>query len=182
VGTYVVAPPSVHPSGAAYVFEIAPDGALPEVDLQALLELPADTVVSEASGASIPLTGPSDFALRYGKSFYPEALCGMATKVLTRRDGRVKKLVSLRCWKWHCRKCAPLLKRRWMDELGRFSFRFIIRLPTATKPTTFLRRLGKPRYAHIVANEEGWLFLLDGEPEQVWEESRRAGYQLVAGD
>jgi hypothetical protein len=42
VGSYVVAPPSVHPSGNVYYFEIAPNGTLPEVDLQQLLSLIED--------------------------------------------------------------------------------------------------------------------------------------------
>lgn len=39
LGSYVVAPPSVHPTGALYSFEIPPDGTLPEVDLERLLVL-----------------------------------------------------------------------------------------------------------------------------------------------
>lgn len=125
---------------------------------------------------------PSDFALRYGKSPYPRSLCGLATKVFSRSDGKVKHLLSLRDWKWDCPKCAPLLKRYWLEKLGRVSFRFILKLPTMAKPTAFLRRLGKPDYTHIVANGESWLFLTDGHADNVWRQARKAGYDLVTGD
>ena len=110
IGGYIVAPPSIHPSGATYVFQVAPNGSLPEVDLQALLNLPIEHDGYQPDSAdNYRLAAPSDFALRYGKSPYPPSLCGLATKILTRSDGKVKKLIGLRCWKWHCRKCAPLL-------------------------------------------------------------------------
>ena len=107
LGSYIVAPPSIHPNGTPYAFLVAPDGSLPEVDLDGLFRLPTRSPVPHASSP----TAPSDFALRYGKSPYPQNLYGRATKVLTRSDGEIKYLVSLRCWKWHCPKCAPLLKR-----------------------------------------------------------------------
>jgi len=91
-------------------------------------------------------------------------------------------LLSLRFWKWHCPKCAPLLQKYWLNKLGTISFRFILRLPTVAKPTAFLRRIGKPDYAHIVANGESWLFLADVEADQVWAEAQKAGYDLAAGD
>lgn len=179
LGSYIVAPPSTHPSGRPYTFEVVPNGALPLVDLEELLGLVQIDSYPREQGCK---AAPSEFALRYGKSAYAEVLCGLATKILTKFDEELKRLLSLRCWKWHCPKCAPLLKRYWIDKLGGFSFRFILRLPTVGKPTSFLRRLGKPDYVHIIANGEGWLFLLDGDIHQVWEEARRAGYQLVAGD
>lgn len=37
LGSYVVAPPSIHPSGAPYRFKAGPNGTLPEVDLEQLL-------------------------------------------------------------------------------------------------------------------------------------------------
>lgn len=112
-GAYVVAPPSIHPNGTPYTFEVAPDGAIPEVDLEELLGLgQTDPDVRPGRYESIRNAAPSDFALRYGKSSYPRPLCGLATRVLTRSDGKVKHLVSLRDWKWDCPKCAPLLKRR----------------------------------------------------------------------
>jgi len=183
LGGYVVAPPSVHPSGSPYVFIVAPNGSLPVVDLEALLNLPIEQERYNPTGAdNDQLAAPSDFPLRYGKSPYPPSLCGLATKVLTRSDSKVKKLISLRCWKWHCRKCAPLLKRYWMDKLDSLSFRFILRLPTMAKPIAFLGRIGKPDYVHVVANGESWLFLIDGDVDKVWEEAWQAGYELVAGD
>jgi len=166
LGSYIVAPPSIHPSGAPYVFEVAPDGSLPEVDLEALLGMPGAAGSQDGTVAPQPSV-PSDFALRYGKSQYPEALCGQATMILTSPDGRIKKLLSLRCWKWHCPKCAPLLRRYWHQKLEGLQFRFILRVLNVDKPRRFLRNLGKPRYVHIVANGEGWLFLLDGDLEQV---------------
>jgi len=181
LGSYIVVPPSLHPSGVSYVFQVPPNGALPEVDLKALLNLPSsNTVVSDKSRDN--LDTPSDFALHYGKSRYPQALCGLATKIITRPDGQVKKLLSLRCWKWHCPKCAPLLKRHWLKKTENLPFRFILKLPTMAKPTTFLRCIGKTDYIHIVANGESWLFLSDGNAERIWSEAGRAHYQLVAGD
>ena len=50
------------------------------------------------------------------------------------------------------------------------------------KPTTLLRHLDKPKYVHIVANGESWLFLASGDATRVWAETRLAGYDLVAGD
>jgi len=183
LGSYVVAPPSIHPSGVSYAFEVVPDGALPQVDLEVLLGLKRmGPSAQPRQYESILRTAPSDFALHYGKSTFPRPLCGLATKVLTRSDGKVKLLLSLRDWKWDCPKCAPLLRRYWMERLSRLSFRFILRLPTWDKPTKFLRRLGKPQYVHIVDNGESWLFLLAEEAESVWAEARRSGYSLVAGD
>lgn len=182
LGSYIVAPPSIHPNGARYVFLVAPDGALPKVDLEAWLCPSVDKAASLASRTNVQTAAPSDFALRYGKSQYPESLCGLATMILTSPDGRVKKLVSLRCWKWHCPKCAPLLKRYWQRKLERLPIRFILRLPSVDKPRRFLQRLGKPRYVHILANAESWLFLMDGNLEQVWAEAQRHGYALVAED
>lgn len=182
-GSYVVAPPSVHPSGKPYTFEVAPEGVIPEVDLEKLLGLgQIDSYAKPGHYESIRQAAPSDFALRYGKSPYPRSLCGLATKVLTRSDGKMKHLVSMRDWKWDCPKCAPLLKRHWMDKLKGMPFKFILRLPTWDKPSRFLQRLGKPRYVHAIANGESWLFLLKGEAEVVWAEACRAGYELVAGD
>ncbi len=94
----------------------------------------------------------------------------------------MKHLISLRCWKWHCPKCARLLKRYWIRKLGEISFRFIIKLPTREKPTTFLRHLDKPGYVHIVANGGSWLFLAEGETEHVHEEVEKAGYELIANE
>lgn len=178
-GAYVVAPPSVHPSGKPYTFVVAPSAKLPEIDIERLIPL---SLCSSTSSQSARQGIPSDFALRYGKSPYPQFLCGKATKVLTRSDGKVKHLVSLRCWKWHCSKCAPLLKRYWVGKLGGCSFRFILRLPSQAKPKAFLRCVGRPDYVHIVANGKSWLFLMGGEAELVWVEARQAGYELVAGD
>ena len=183
LGSYVVAPPSIHPDGTSYVFEVTLDDALPEVDLWELLGLSQiHSLPSATTCESIRQAVPSDFALRYGKSAWPQSMCGKATKVFTRSDGKMKKLLSLRCWKWDCPKCAPLLKRYWLEKLKGLPCRFILRLPTRDKPTKFLRRLGKPRYVHIVANGESWLFLMDGEAEPIWAEAHRAGYDLVAGD
>ncbi len=180
-GSYIVAPPSIHPSGASYVFEVPPNGVLPEVDLEALFNLPSDS--NGVSGKSpTKLNAPSDFALRYGKSQYPQSLCGLATKIMTKPDGQVKKLLSLRCWKWHCPKCAPLMKSHWLEKLSALSFRFILKLRTMDKPTSFLRHLGKPAYVHILANGESWLFLTAGEAERVWAEVRKADYELIVGD
>lgn len=179
LGSLVVVPPSIHPSGTEYQFEKPLDSTLPVVNLEKLFNLPA--VAQREEEPTWTGKAPSDFALRYGKSTHSRSLCGLATKVITRSDGKVKYLVSLRCWKWDCPKCAPLLRRYWLQKLKGTRFRFILRLPTWDKPTKFLRRLGKPRYVHIVANGESWLFLLDGA-ELVWAEAREAGYTLVAGD
>ncbi len=183
LGSYVVAPPSIHPSGSRYVFQVAPNGSLPVVDLEDLLNLPKEQYRDQVSGSGPDhLAAPSDFALHYGKSPYPPSLCGLATKVLTRSDGKVKRLLGLRCWKWYCPKCSPLLKSYWLDKLNTLSFRFILRSPRVDKPATFLRHIGKPDYAHIVANGESWLFLTDGEAEKVWSEAKQVGYELIAGD
>lgn len=40
LGSYVVAPPSIHPSVFQYTFKIPPSRGLPEVDLEELLEVP----------------------------------------------------------------------------------------------------------------------------------------------
>jgi hypothetical protein len=180
LGSLVVIPPSVHPNGTKYHFEKPLNGKLPEIDIEKILgsALTSQTNKKQPSIDNIP----TDFALRYGKSPYPQSLCGKATKVLTRSDGGMKHLLSLRCWKWHCSKCAPLLKRYWFGRLESISFRFILRLPTMNKPTAFLRHINKPGYTHIVANGESWLFLIDGESEKVWAEASRAGYELIAGD
>ena len=179
LGSLIAAPPSVHPSGAEYQFEIPPNGHLPEIDVEELFGIEEAQKDQKTADTK---KGITDFALRYGKSPYPQSLCGKATKVLTRSDWQVKHMVSLRCWKWHCSKCAPLLKKYWLKKLGKISFRFIVRLPDMTKPTTFLRHLGKPDYVHIVENGQSWLLLADGNAEDVWEEVRKAGYDLVAGD
>lgn len=132
-GSYVVAPPSTHPCGVPYVFQVPPNGVLPEVDLEALFNLPSDS--AGVSGKSpTNLDSPSDFALRYGKSPYGQTLCGLATKIMTRPDGQVKKLLSLRCWKWHCPKCAPLLESHWLNKMSGLPFRLILRMPTMGKP------------------------------------------------
>jgi hypothetical protein len=183
LGSYAVAPPSVHPNGLPYSFEVAPNGVLPEVDLERLLGLgQVDSSPTPRGYESIRHAAPSDFALRYGRSLYPRSLCGKATAVLTRSDGKVKRLISLRCWKWDCPNCAPLLQRYWLEKLRVIPFRFIIRLPSVAKPTAFLRRIGKPRYVHMVDNGKSWLFLLEGEAERVWAEAQRAGYDLIHGD
>lgn len=180
LGSLVVVPPSIHPSGVAYQFEKPQTGKLPEVDLE---EVFGPGVLSRSKHQqSAAENAPSDFALRYGKSPYPQCLCGRATKILTRSDGKVKHLVSLRCWKWDCPKCAPLLKRYWLGKLRNISFRFILWLPSQVKPTAFLRRVGKPDYAHIVANGESWLFIAGGDADRVWMEAERAGYEVKAGD
>lgn len=103
-----MAPPSVHLDGRAYAFEVAPNGALPEVDVGELLGLgEVDSLAQSGQDASVRQnTAPSDFAIRYGKSPFPQFMCGKATKILTRSDGRMKKLVSMRCWKWHCPMCT----------------------------------------------------------------------------
>jgi hypothetical protein len=181
LGSLIAIPPSIHPSGAEYQFVKPPNGKLPEIDLDSLFETPAGND-RERDDNQTPENTPSDFALRYGKSPYPQSLCGRATKVFTRGDEEMKHLVSLRCWKWHCPKCARLLKRHWMRKLGEVSFRFIIKLPTPEKPTTLLRHLDKPGYVHIVAKSESWLFLTAGEEARVWSEVKKAGYDLVAGD
>jgi len=180
LGSLVVVPPSIHPSGVTYHFEKLPKDRLPEIDLEELFG--HDILGQTAEKQSAVEDAPSDFALRYGKSPYPQFLCGRATKILTRSDGKVKHLVSLRCWKWHCRKCAPLLKRYWLEKLSRISFRFILSLPTVAKPAAFLRRIEKPGYVHIVANGKGWLFLTDGDMEKVRLEAQRTGYELLAED
>lgn len=90
--------------------------------------------------------------------------------------------MSLRCWKWHCRKCAPLLQRYWLNKLSSISLRFILRLPTQVKPTAFLRRIGKPAYVHVVANGESWLLITGGDAESVLKEAYRAGYEIIVGD
>lgn len=183
LGKQVVAPPSMHPNGRPYTFQVAPDSALPEVDLEDLLGLGrVDLLPCATTYESIRQAAPSEFALRYGKSPWPRSMCGKATKVLTRSDGKVKHLLSLRDWKWDCHKCAPLLRRYWLEKLEGFPFRFILRLPSVAKPTTFLRRVGRPPYVHILTNGESWLFLLNGDAELVWDEARRAGYELMAGD
>jgi hypothetical protein len=181
LGSLIAIPPSVHPSGAEYQFIKPPNGKLPEIDLDNLFKIPESTGQKQ-DNTEHDDNAPSDFALRYGKSPYPQSLCGRATKVFTRGDEEMKHLVSLRCWKWYCPKCVRLLKRHWMRKLGEVSFRFIIKLPTPDKPTTLLRHLDKPGYAHIVANGESWLFLTAGEEERVWSEVKKAGYELVAGD
>lgn len=181
LGSLIAIPPSIHPSGAEYRFVKPPNGKLPEIDLNNLFKIPEDKGQKRETPV-LDENVPSDFALRYGKSPYPQSLCGRATKVFTRGDEEMKHLVSLRCWKWHCPKCARLLKRHWMRKLGEVSFRFIIKLPTTEKPTTLLRHLDKPGYAHIAANGQSWLFLTAAEEERVWIEVEKAGYDLVAGD
>jgi len=181
LGSIIAIPPSIHPSGAEYQFVKPPNGELPEVDLESLFKTPSQNYPKDDATQAIEDT-PSDFALRYGKSPYPQSLCGRATKVFTRRDEEMKHLLSLRCWKWNCPKCARLLKRYWMRKLGEVSFRFIIKLPGQDKPTALLRHLDKPGYVHIVANGESWLFLANGEEERVWSEVKKAGFDLIAGD
>lgn len=171
-------PPSIHPTGTEYVFERPLNGNLTAIDIGELMGPSADNQVKQAEVSA----APSDFALCYGKSPYPQSLCGRATKVLTRSDGKMKRLLSLRCWKWHCPKCAPLLKRYWLPKLGGVSFRFILRLPTMDKPVAFLSHVGKPGYVHILGNGESWLFLTDGDADRVWSEARQVGYELIAGD
>lgn len=182
LGSYVVAPPSVHPNGTQYTFEVGLNSSLPEVDLEEALGLrQIESYARPRPYESIRNAAPSDFALHYGESSYPRSMCGLATKVLTRSDGKVKHLLSLRDWRWDSLKCAPLSKRYWPEKLKGLPFRFILRLPSMAKPTTFLRRVGKPQYVHIVANGESWLFLLGGGAELIWAEARKAGYDLVAG-
>ena len=182
LGSLIAVPPSIHPNGARYQFVRPPNGKLPEIDLDNIFETQAGRNNRGVNHIDVSENAPSDFALRYGKSPYPQSLCGRATKVFTKREEDMKHLVSLRCWKWHCPKCARLLKRYWMRKLGEVSFRFIIKLPTLEKPTTFLRHLDKPGYVHIVANGKSWLFLTEGEPEQVHGEVKKAGYELIASN
>jgi hypothetical protein len=180
LGSLLAVPPSTHPSGKVYQFEVPPNGKLPEIDVESLFGITSKArYEKQAAPAS---NGPSDFALRYGKSPYPQSMCGKATKILTRSDDRVKHLVSLRCWKWHCPSCSLLLKKYWLDKLGDVSFRFILKISGNSKPTTFLRHIGKPDYVHIVANGESWLFLTDGDADKVSAEARKAGYQVVYTD
>lgn len=179
LGSYIVVPPSIHPSGTPYIFTVPLDGVLPEVDLEALFNLKGN-ITSEVGKNQVKLNPPSEFALHYGKSPYSDTLCGLATKIITSPDGQVKKLINLRCYRWHCPKCAPLQKRYWIEKLNTLPFRFIIKLPTINKPTTFLRHLGKPDYVHIVDNSSSWLFLTQGEAKKVLSEVQKAGYQLVA--
>ncbi len=51
-----------------------------------------------------------------------------------------------------------------------------------TKPTAFLRHVGKPGYVHIIANGDSWLFLTDGDADKVGAEVRQTGYELMAGN
>jgi len=75
LGSYIVAPPSIHPTGTPYTFEIAPKGVLPEIDLEELL-CPGriDSSANLGGYESIRHAAPSDFALRYGKSAYPQTM------------------------------------------------------------------------------------------------------------
>lgn len=91
LGSYVVAPSSVHPCSVPYVFQVLPNGVLREIGLGALFNLPGDDTGSRGTGPT-DFNAPSDFALRYGKSPYGQTLCGLVTK----------RLLSLRCWKWYC--------------------------------------------------------------------------------
>lgn len=56
LGSYIVAPPSIHPSGSPYVFETAPNGALPEVDLEALLGAALSTQPDKKPAKGHPLS------------------------------------------------------------------------------------------------------------------------------
>jgi len=145
-GSLVMVLPSIHPSGTQYHFVKPLDGNLPQVAIEQMLGLPWEGEAKQ--GQPTTLSAPFDFALRYGKSPYPQSLCGKATRVLTTADGRAKHLLSLHCWKWHCLKCAPLLRHHWLEKLSGCSFRFILRIPGVSKPTAFLRRIGKPDYIH----------------------------------
>ena len=84
LGSLIAIPPSIHPSGAEYQFVKPPNGKLPEIDLDNLFEIPAGTGTKQE--CVVIDNVPSDFALRYGKSPYPQSLCGRATKVFTRGD------------------------------------------------------------------------------------------------
>ncbi|MFC1865709.1 CHC2 zinc finger domain-containing protein [Chloroflexota bacterium] len=180
-GSYVVSPPSIHPSGIPYTFIVKPNGNLPVVDIEDLLKNePKYKSTRDNKDVPIQNIAPSSFAMKYGRSPYPQSMCGLATKIFSRSDGEKKKLISLRCWGWNCPKCAPLLRRYWQAKLDGILFRFIIELPTMAKPTTFLRRIGKPGYTHIVNNGRSWLFITAGEVEKVKAEVNRAGYKLVA--
>jgi hypothetical protein len=94
LGSYVVVPPSIHPSGTEYCFEKPLNGNLIEVDIEELL---GSGAVNQANKENLGIeNAPSDFALRYGRSHYPQSLCGRATKVFTRSDEKLKHLLSLR--------------------------------------------------------------------------------------
>lgn len=74
--SYVVAPPSIHPNGEPYLFKIALDGALPEVNFVELLGLRGISSFAKAgSHESVRQAAPSDFALRYGKSLVAPTFC-----------------------------------------------------------------------------------------------------------
>jgi hypothetical protein len=57
LGSYVVAPPSIHPNGTDYTFEVAPDGSLPEVDLEDLLGVPQGKVEDKVYRVTLPGNG-----------------------------------------------------------------------------------------------------------------------------
>jgi len=61
LGSYVVAPPLIHPNRTLYIFLVALNGTLPEVHLSGLFRLPTSSTVPHSSGA----TAPGNFALRY---------------------------------------------------------------------------------------------------------------------
>ena len=167
VGNYIVVPPSIHPdTGQPYQFLVPLNGPIPEVDLEALLGVRIDSYTpphhsnesnrTRAKTMTPPLSPPSDHALKYGRSRFPQTLCGKPTKVGTHPDGSKKTLLSLRCWKWDCPKCASIHRYYWTEKLRSLPINFILRLPKMAKPTTFLRHVGKPLYVHVVANGRSW--------------------------
>jgi len=94
LGSYVVAPSSVHPCSVPYVFQVLPNRVRREIGRGTLFNLPSDNTGSSGTGPT-DFNAPSDFALRYGKSPYGQTLCGLVTK----------RLLSLRCWEWYCFSC-----------------------------------------------------------------------------
>ena len=94
LGSYVVAPYSVHPCSVPYVFRVLPNRVLQEIVLGALFNMLGDDTGSSGTGQT-DFNVPCDFALRYGKSPYGQTLYGLVTK----------RLLSLRCWKWYCFGC-----------------------------------------------------------------------------
>lgn len=94
-------PPSIHRSGVPYTFEVPPDGTLPEVESDELI-VPGRTALSRwlSTHESTDRARPSELALRFRKSKHPRSHCVLATKMITRSDGRVKHLLSPTALGW----------------------------------------------------------------------------------
>ncbi len=84
--------------------------------------------------------------------------CGAATKVF--RKGRARKAVSLRCWRWDCPRCAPILRAQALAKYRGLGLSHLLTFQGAAPPTLGrrLRRRGL-NYLKVSHNEATFILV-----------------------